>query len=221
MDITKQLFKHKCMNVAKMLSYGFIQQGERYSFKKRLTGCDFLLEVQIYKNEITAVIMDLDFKEPYMLHLIDGAVGNFVGEVRSQYEEILEDIANKCFDFMPYQSNQTNDLIAYVKTVYGDELEFLWKSSTTGIWRRKNSRKWYGAVLSLPKRKLGIDSDEVVEIIDLRIQPEKMDALIDNHKYFPGWHMNKKNWYTIVLDGSISLEEIYSRLDESYQLANK
>ncbi len=31
--------------------------------------------------------------------------------------------------------------------------------------------------------------------------------------------MNKKHWYTIRLDGSISLQEIFMRIDESYILA--
>ena len=43
--------------------------------------------------------------------------------------------------------------------------------------------------------------------------------MIDKKRYFPGWHMNKKHWYTIILDGSVSTEEICSRIDESYRLA--
>lgn len=64
-------------------------------------------------------------------------------------------------------------------------------------------------------------SDEVVEIIDLRFMPEQMVELVDNERYFPGWHMNKKSWYTIILDGSVSTEEICARIDESYKLAKK
>ena len=37
----------------------------------------------------------------------------------------------------------------------------------------------------------------------------------------PGWHMNKKNWYTIILDGRIQTEEVCTRIDESYRLAKK
>jgi len=61
--------------------------------------------------------------------------------------------------------------------------------------------------------------DEIVEIIDLRLSPEKMESLIDKKNYFPGWHMNKKHWYTIILDGSVSTDEICQRLNDSYLLA--
>ena len=57
--------------------------------------------------------------------------------------------------------------------------------------------------------------------MDLRLSPELMEATVDGKKYFPGWHMNKKNWYTVMLDGSLPTEEIFSRIDESYRLALK
>ena len=60
-----------------------------------------------------------------------------------------------------------------------------------------------------------------VEIIDLRIKPEDVEALLDGKKYFPGYHMNKRHWYTICLDGSVPIEEIFCRVDESFALAGQ
>ncbi len=34
----------------------------------------------------------------------------------------------------------------------------------------------------------------------------------------PGYHMNKKHWNTIVLDDAIPSEEIFSMIDDSYDL---
>ena len=115
---------------------------------------------------------------------------------------------------------QSVALIVYVREKYGDELEYLWdKFPDNAVWRRKDNEKWYGALLTVSRRKLGIPSDEIVEIIDLRIAPEEMDNLIDHARFFPGWHMNKKHWYTIILDGTVSVDEICRRVDESYLLA--
>ena len=47
---------------------------------------------------------------------------------------------------------------------------------------------------------------------------KKVEKIVDHKKYYPGWHMNKKYWYTIILDGSISLKDIYKCIDESYQM---
>lgn len=34
----------------------------------------------------------------------------------------------------------------------------------------------------------------------------------------PGYHMNKKHWNTVLLDGSIPDKEIFSMIDHSYNL---
>jgi hypothetical protein len=59
----------------------------------------------------------------------------------------------------------------------------------------------------------------MVDIIDLRVNPKEVDSLVDGKKYFPDYHMNKKHWVTICLDGSVPLEEVFCRIDESYVLA--
>ena len=65
-----------------------------------------------------------------------------------------------------YQSPQTHAIIQYVREHYGDELEFLWpKFSSNAIWRNPTNRKWYAAILIVSRRKLGLDSDEEVEIL--------------------------------------------------------
>lgn len=89
------------------------------------------------------------------------------------------------------------------------------------MWRREDTRKWYGVLLAVPERKLGIASDGTAEIIDLRADPGVLAALVDGERYFPGYHMNKKHWLTIRLNGSVSAEEIFCRIDESYRLAVK
>ncbi len=65
------------------------------------------------------------------------------------------------------------------------------------------------------------DANEKIEIIDLRLQPDILSQTLDGIKYFPGYHMNKKHWYTICLDGSVEDAEICHRLDVSYELAKK
>jgi predicted DNA-binding protein (MmcQ/YjbR family) len=37
----------------------------------------------------------------------------------------------------------------------------------------------------------------------------------------PGYHMNKKHWNTITLDGSIPPKEIFAMIDHSYDLVTK
>lgn len=119
-----------------------------------------------------------------------------------------------------FGSPGAQQVIAYVREEYRDELQFLWRRfPNNAIYRRKDNRKWYAALLVVDRRKLGLDQDGTVEIIDLRGDPDEIGALIDGRKYFPGYHMNKKHWFTLRLDGSVPMAEVLSRLDESYRLA--
>lgn len=34
----------------------------------------------------------------------------------------------------------------------------------------------------------------------------------------PGYHMNKKHWNTIVVDGSVTLKQLKEWIDDSYEL---
>lgn len=223
MDIINSIFQHKKAIPQQLSIYGFSHHKDTYFYQTMLTDSGFEMQVHIKTNgNISATVIDPASNEPYTLHLTENATGSFIHNVQSEYISILQDIANKCFEPDVFQCRQTQKLIEYVRNKYGDEPEYLWKKfSNNAVWRRKDTGKWYGALLSISTSKLGLTPSKAAEIIDLRIQPENMENLIDHKLYFPGWHMNKKHWYTMILDESITFEELCQRIDESYNLATK
>lgn len=221
-SVLKQVFKNKTVDIGKLKNFGFKKIGEFFEFSTFILNNQMKLTVKIKDNEIKSEVYDIENDEPYTLFLVEGVAGKFVGEVRQEYQKVLEEISDKCFNREIFKSEQSKRVINYVKSEYGDELEFLWeKFDNNAIWRRKDNRKWYGLLVTLSKRKLGIESDENVEIIILRMKSEDIVMLVDNEKYFPAYHMNKKNWVTICLDGKVDLKEICERIDQSYILASK
>lgn len=223
MDIAGIIFDKKTVDLEKLVDYGFSEKDNVYSYSAVMPGCGFMMTVNITTGgEISTSVIDPAFREPYTLHLADSAEGKFVGSVRDEYESVLRNIADKCFRCEIFKCEQTKAVVDYVKNTYGDSLEFLWqKFPDNAVVRRKDNKKWYAAFLTVSRRKIGLDSDEKVEIIDLRLKPEDIETAVDGVKIFPGYHMNKKHWITICLDGSISFEEICRRTDESYRLAKK
>ncbi|WP_394926674.1 MmcQ/YjbR family DNA-binding protein [uncultured Robinsoniella sp.] len=217
------LFRRKRVIIERLLPYGFVMSDGEYRYSKEILDGQFRLFVSILADgRVNTQIFDTSSNEEYVLHRVSGAVGSFTGSVRAAYESAMLDIAEKCFEVNIFKSKQARSVILYVREAYGDELEYLWeKFPDNAVWRCKDNGKWYGALLTVSKRKLGIQSDEIVEIIDLRATPESLDKLVDNEKYYPGWHMNKKNWYTMILDGSVQLDELNFKIDESYRLALK
>lgn len=64
-------------------------------------------------------------------------------------------------------------------------------------------------------------SDEPLRI-NLKCDPDKAEILRELHPaILPGYHMNKRHWNTVVLDSSIPDEDIFSMIDESYDLVVK
>ncbi|MCM1286671.1 MAG: MmcQ/YjbR family DNA-binding protein [Clostridium sp.] len=218
----EDIFKRKKLNVTKLLAYGFEQADEKYTYKTSIMDDSFSLHITIDKKGIVDTsLTDVGSDEEYTLYKTN-ALGAFVGEVRLKIEEVLLDISDKCYSPEIFKAKQSKMLIEYVRETYGDELEFLWsKLPDNAIWRRKDNNKWYGALLTIQRCKLGIDSQEIVEVVDLRAEPEELEKLVDEKLYFPGWHMNKKHWYTIILDGSVPNDELFRRIDISYALDDK
>lgn len=218
--ITEQIFRNKKANPERLLNYGFSAVDNIFSYSTSILNNQFALTVKISDSDIQTEVLDLSTNEPYTLFLVNEASGSFVGAVRSAYQEIMLDIANRCFEDFVFKSDYAQSVINYVDQTYGDRLEFLWeKSPDCAIWRRKDNSKWYAILMTIGKNKLGLPSDEKVEILDLRYGAEQIDAIIDNARVFRGYHMNKKHWITVCLDGSVELSEIYKFIGNSYKLA--
>lgn len=213
----EDIFLRKKAVPERLKSYGFQKIRSGYRYSTNILDNAFTLKITIGKGIVPDTkLTEIAVGEEYVLYKTD-AVGTFVGEVRTAVTNILQDIADRCYETAVFKAEQSVALIAYVREKYGDELEYLWdKFSDNAVWRRNDNKKWYGALLSVSRRKLGIPFDEIVEIIDLRTTPEEIENIIDNTRFFPGWHMNKKHWYTIILDGTVSVDEICRRVDESY-----
>lgn len=61
--------------------------------------------------------------------------------------------------------------------------------------------------------------DEVPTRVNLKCDPDLALELRDRYEQVePGYHMNKKHWNTVVLDGVIPRGEVRKMIDHSYDL---
>ncbi len=57
---------------------------------------------------------------------------------------------------------------------------------------------------------------------NLKCEPQHAEALRDMFTgVLPGYHMNKRHWNTVMLDGSVPTSEIEAMVDHSYALVVK
>ncbi|MFY0544055.1 MmcQ/YjbR family DNA-binding protein [Brevibacillus sp. H7] len=58
--------------------------------------------------------------------------------------------------------------------------------------------------------------------INLKCDPDRSAALREQYAAIqPGYHMNKRHWNTVIVDGSLTDEEISMLIDHSYELVFK
>lgn len=218
-DLSDKL-KDKKINYKELLKYGFKKENKSYTYKTYINDKQFELNVVISDERSYSKLIELENNTEFILVDIEGVEGQFIGQLKQNYNEIIEDILKKCTSKEAFKSKQAKEVISYIQEKYGNKLEFLWeKFDNNAIWRNKQNNKWYGILLTLSERKLGIESDEIVEAIDLRYQKDKIESILDNTKIFPGYHMNKKSWITIKLDESLDITEIFNLIDNSYNLS--
>lgn len=218
----ENIFKNKKVIPKNLQEFGFKKNGSKYLYQENVMNDEFLVKIEISEpNIVKTQTVETDSGELYTLHLTDSD-GTFVGKVREEYNNLLQKIAQNCFENTVFKFKNTYKVIDYIKNKYGDDVEYLWeKFPDNAIARRSDNSKWYLAILTVGKNRLGFDSDELVEVIDLRADKDALPELIKQDNIFPGYHMNKKHWISILLDGSADINEIYRYIDESYILAKK
>lgn len=216
-------FEGRKKNDPKLLAYGFQSKGETLSLCRDLADGQMRLDLVVRADgSLISKVTDTATDEEYVLHLVPDAAGSFVGRVRADYQSVLDDICAHCYDFVAFGDGQAKALADYVKRQYGASLEFLWDNSPdAAIWRRDDNRKWFGIMMVVPRRKFGFDSDERVAVMNFKHDAKQDGAITDGQIYFPAYHMSKVHWVTVILDGSVPIEELTARIDRSYELAKK
>lgn len=214
-------FQRRTPNPQKLLAYGFLCKGSRYVYQADLMGGQMRFACTVEETgSVCESVTDAQTGEEYSLYKNESAAGAFVGAVRSEVEALLFDISQTCFNPAVFKGEPAQKLISHIHSTYGDELEFLWeKLPDYAVWRRKDSGKWYAVLMALPANRIGIDSSERIEVLNLHSTASDIKAIIDRRVYYPGYHMNKNSWYTVRLDAICDWDELCRRIELSYGLA--
>lgn len=144
---------NKKANIKKLEQYGFKKNKDKYTYSTDIMNGDFTLNIDIInESEIQTELIEKAFGEPYTLHLVEDAEGTFVGEIREQYQKILKDIKEKCFEINVFEWEYSYKVLEYAKEKYDSDAEYLWpKFPRNAICRRNDNEKWYFAILSVKR----------------------------------------------------------------------
>lgn len=106
-----------------------------------------------------------------------------------------------------------------MQDTYGSTPESLWaKYPDDVVLRHESNKKWYAIFMTVKRSALGLDSEENVDIIDVKCDTLEIDFLAQQQGFFHGYHMNKNHWLTILLDGTVPLETVCGLIEQSFVL---
>lgn len=111
------------------------------------------------------------------------------------------------------------DLLEFAEEQYGTEPEYLWASSPdSAILRHSDNQKWYALFMEVQRNRLGLSGEDLVDVLDIKCDPILSGSLRMQEGFLPAYHMNKGNWISILLDGTVEKEAIFPLLEMSFEL---
>lgn len=90
--------------------------------------------------------------------------------------------------------------LEYCFDTYGTSPDYPFEEDfETAVLRHTDNRKWYAIVMRVSRRKFGFDSDEVIEVANLKLPTDMFGSFGAAEGVFPAYHMNKLHWISVLL----------------------
>ena len=216
MTIEENIFKRAEVNEKALAGYGFRHSKESWTLEVSFMNGDFKAVVivdgagHISGNVYETATQDIFL--PLRVESMDG----FAGEVRNAYMEILKDIKEKCCRENVFISSQANRFAEAIYKKYGDRPVFPWDDFSGGVFKNPDNGKWYAIVMDINAQKVDKKLTGDVEVVNIKLDPEKIQDLHKEKGFYPAYHMNKKNWISILLNDTVPDPVLLGLLDESH-----
>ena len=88
----------------------------------------------------------------------------------------------------------------YCLNTYGTSPDYPFDEDfETAVLRHADNRKWYAIVMRVSRRKFGLDSDEVIDVVNFKLPTEMFGSFGAADGVYPAYHMNKLHWISVLL----------------------
>lgn len=159
----------------------------------------------------TGRLVECALGEEYLPLRAMGQKGSFVSRARMAYLEFLKQVADRYGTNRYFVSEQLNRISDWVFEAFGERPDFPFKNDKTGaVFRNQENRKWY--LLAILRK------GEECELVDVKVDRNLAPAMVAMPGFLPAYHMNKKNWISIRMDGTVDDELVKDLVRESRAL---
>ncbi|MDO4433627.1 MAG: MmcQ/YjbR family DNA-binding protein [Alysiella sp.] len=100
---------------------------------------------------------------------------------------------------------------------YGVLPEYIFRQHPDcAVFRHTHNRKWFVITLAVSGSQIGLPSQDKIPIMNVKLPPEWVAQLSGQAGFAPAYHMNKRHWLTVRLDGSLPEKQLLELLTESF-----
>lgn len=216
--VREEIFNRKKPDIEKLLEYGFEKKGESYLYKHAFFDDEFYCVVEV-SDDVECHVYDASFNEEYSLLHSSVSQGSYVSQVRESYQALLEDIVTHCFKDQLFVYKQTMRIAKWIEDNYHLTPEFPWKTNQHAIYRHQDNKKWMTIIMYIERSKI-TEGEGMCEVMNVKVPPTEVEHLILEEGIYECYHMNKKNWVSIILDDTLEDSQIEELLKQSYILTN-
>ena len=221
MSFESSYFKKKVPDFSRLETYGFRKTEQGWRYQSDLMAGELHVTIDIdAQGDVSGQVLDKDFGEPYDAFRSPRATGNYIGQVRESYGQLLTDIAQTCFQDRLFTWPQANRLMHYLTRTYGDQPDAPFEKYPDYLSSRV-AGKWYALFFPLKGEKLGLPvplANEVVDLVNIKVSPGEMENLLTKEGIYPSYHMSKKTWVSLILNDSLPDEELFDLVSNSRNL---
>ena len=228
MRLENELFRRLRPNIQRLIEYGFIEQSGIFQYQTKLEDTGMYAVITVDNSAVSGSVLDEFTDEEYIAVHTIGKKGNFATKVKTAYLACLSDIARNCFEKMMYSSIQANIMHEWMINQLHDTADHPFTKSHNSkrtvdndftAYKPSGCDKMYALMFTIDKRKLNkVCKETLVDAVNIKVEPSKVDDLLQLPGFYPAYHMNKKHWVTAILDGTINDKTIKELLLKAREL---
>ena len=92
------------------------------------------------------------------------------------------------------------EFLGYCIDTYGTSPDYPFDDLfESAVFRHRDNRKWYAIVMKVSRCKFGFDSDELIDVVNLKLPTEMFGSFGVADGVYPAYHMNKLHWISVLL----------------------
>ncbi len=110
------------------------------------------------------------------------------------------------------------ELFAWAEDRFGVEPDWPWEGDSSCVLRHRENGKWFGLIMQVPRTRLGLEEPGDTDVLTVKCAPAVIGGLLTQPGFHRAYHMNKEQWITARMDGTVPPEDLERLLEFSWTL---